>query len=258
MRRHYWGQIMDDDRTRMTYFRWVAIIGSVTALVLVVTVGGTRCAIPVAETLGDRCGNPISNWLYDFQSLVAGTLAIFAAYMTVEQMRRGELEQGKRHREMIEINSRRDWIRIRRAFYPQVEELRQSIEILQPLPFFMGLPFEDDRRKKVISTPSIYWDAVDTIASVVEREQLLDIKELFDAEVLRDFQMTVTNLRFITNFVRMWREADNHYIYGNEEPWRYELYWDDNVYEFRQAINELIPTVSGIIKGLVEMNDRIR
>lgn len=47
-----------------------------------------KCALPEATSFGKRCGNPISNWLYDYQTLLAGMLAVAAAYLTMRTMNR--------------------------------------------------------------------------------------------------------------------------------------------------------------------------
>lgn len=58
------------------------------ALVFFSTVS-ERCDIPDYELYALlRCGNPITNWLYDFQSLIAGIFASFAAIFTIHEMRK--------------------------------------------------------------------------------------------------------------------------------------------------------------------------
>ena len=74
------------DEARIKYFRLVAIIGSIAAVVLVISTFGSRCAIPDAGSFGRRCGDPFTNWLYDYQTLITGALAVVAAAITVRTM----------------------------------------------------------------------------------------------------------------------------------------------------------------------------
>ncbi|PRA87943.1 hypothetical protein CQ054_05970 [Ochrobactrum sp. MYb29] len=74
---------MGDDQTRMRYFRLVAIVGSVVAVLLVLAIWGDRCALPEVNGDGARCGSRASNWLYDFQTLIAGLFAVGAAGITI-------------------------------------------------------------------------------------------------------------------------------------------------------------------------------
>lgn len=51
--------------------------------------------------LGDR-NDPWWKFVYEFQTLIAGTLAVFAAYLSIAQMRFSEESQELRHRELVE------------------------------------------------------------------------------------------------------------------------------------------------------------
>lgn len=77
---------MDVRSERIKLFRIIAVIASITAVLIVVSVSGNRCALPDASSFGKRCGHPWTNWLYDFQSLLAGILAVVAAVLTVFTM----------------------------------------------------------------------------------------------------------------------------------------------------------------------------
>ncbi len=69
--------------------------------------------------LGVPIQDPWRKWVYDYQSLIGGLLAIVAASATVAQMMRSEAENNKRHRQLIDLQLRPDRLRIERMLVPQ-------------------------------------------------------------------------------------------------------------------------------------------
>ncbi|MEN5297861.1 hypothetical protein ABE530_05840 [Brucella sp. TWI559] len=92
---------------RMRFFWMIAIPVSVVAVMLVIMTG-SKCALPDATATGDRCGNPFSNWLYDFQSLIAGTFAVVAAVATIRQMAKADAFEEQRQKKAIAFALRRE------------------------------------------------------------------------------------------------------------------------------------------------------
>lgn len=60
-------------------------------------------------------------WLYRYQTIIAGILAIVAAGWTVVEMRRTDQRQQLRHEELMKINLRADRLRARRAAFPYAD-----------------------------------------------------------------------------------------------------------------------------------------
>ncbi|GAA5626997.1 hypothetical protein Brsp05_02280 [Brucella sp. NBRC 12953] len=83
---------------------------------------GQRCALPEANSIGKRCGNPVANFLYDFQSLIGGILAVAAAFFTIRQMQATDAEQAKHHRELIDIQ-----------LFQQQVSIQQGCELIRAL-----------------------------------------------------------------------------------------------------------------------------
>ncbi|MER9757563.1 hypothetical protein NKJ46_29895 [Mesorhizobium sp. M0166] len=61
--------------------------------------------------------NHQARWLYDYQTLFAGALAVAAAFITVNAMNKTEERQQKRHDELIKLNLRSDRLTAERAGY---------------------------------------------------------------------------------------------------------------------------------------------
>lgn len=57
-------------------------------------------------------------YLSEWQTLIAGCLAVIAAAWTVGEMRRNDTMQQKRHEELMQLNLRTDRLRARRAAFP--------------------------------------------------------------------------------------------------------------------------------------------
>ncbi len=79
-----------------------------------------------ARTLDGASDNFFRNVLYDFQTLVAGALAIGAAWWTVRTQQVSDALSERRHRELVALDMRSDWLRVDRAF-ADIETLRRSV-----------------------------------------------------------------------------------------------------------------------------------
>lgn len=66
---------------------------------------------------------PETTWLYDYQALVAGFMAIAAAGVTITAMTWIDFRQQKRHEDLMRLNLRRDRLRFRRAAVPVIERV---------------------------------------------------------------------------------------------------------------------------------------
>lgn len=64
-----------------------------------------------------------SDWIYYFQSLVGGTFALLAATVTVAQMYMTDFEAERRHREIMERQTKAENMRVERFLTPAYSEL---------------------------------------------------------------------------------------------------------------------------------------
>lgn len=90
-------------------------IGVVFTIFIIELYFGQRCAMANADSFGNRCGHPVANFLYDFQSLIGGILAVAAAFFTIRQMQATDSRQAKHHRELIDLQLFQQQIAIQQA-----------------------------------------------------------------------------------------------------------------------------------------------
>lgn len=81
-------------------------------LVLAVLVG--FMAIIVPTIFGDLATDSWTKYIYNYQTLLTGALAVGAAFVTVHQMRRSDELQERRHRQLIKFQQRNDTLAIDR------------------------------------------------------------------------------------------------------------------------------------------------
>lgn len=67
----------------------------------------------------------------DWETLVTGGLAVSAAYYTVSQMRQIENADRRRHKELVEIETRGDRLRAQRAAYPMADHVLRTVERIE-------------------------------------------------------------------------------------------------------------------------------
>jgi len=58
------------------------------------------------------------DWVWDYQTLITGILAVAAAYVTVNAMSRAEDRQQSRHDELLKLSLRADRLKVQRAEFP--------------------------------------------------------------------------------------------------------------------------------------------
>lgn len=196
-------------------------------------------------------------WIYDFQSLITGVLAIGAAFFTVDQMRRSDMQQEKRHREILEMNLRRDWMQIRRAFHPQVAELNAATnELGELLPILNSSP-DEPGYKDVFKQSQKYRNTAHLIKNILEREQILDVKDFFDERAFRAFQISYDDIHFMIAFIENWHELNGNKTYENGTFWQKEEYWDIRIDQFMITVDRIRQNIGLITRQLTEMKNRL-
>lgn len=104
-------------------------------VVAVFVLGGLLLASPVFfEILESAVGPGARHWLaafiYDFQTLIAGILAVGAAGWTVVTMEKTDREAANRHSQLVELQLRPDSLRIQRMVFPAYYDLLGSRRIM--------------------------------------------------------------------------------------------------------------------------------
>lgn len=67
-----------------------------------------------AASIHDANVNSFERWVRDYQTLISGLAAIFAAYVTVAQMRGSDERQEQRHRELVDLGRRHEKLAVSR------------------------------------------------------------------------------------------------------------------------------------------------
>ena len=78
---------------------------------------------------------PYGNFLYYYQSLITGLLAVAAAFITIRQMMRSDHKQDLRHREILAFGMRGELRRMDHGLHPQLEELEELANSLEQINF---------------------------------------------------------------------------------------------------------------------------
>ncbi|EHS51519.1 hypothetical protein PDO_1910 [Rhizobium sp. PDO1-076] len=141
---------------------------------------------------GQAGGDPWRNFFLDFQTLVGGALAVFAAWLTVDKMESTDLRAQKRHEELVQLSLRADRLSIERLLFPQLSELRVIYKRLKQI----ELPELDNDFTVENDFPSInyyrasYFAAFEANPLVTELEKLLARPTWVSAERLFTGQMS--------------------------------------------------------------------
>ncbi|MDW9409245.1 hypothetical protein GOB43_29855 [Sinorhizobium meliloti] len=165
-----------------------------------------------APTRTDREGGDAwRNWIYDFQTIIGGALALAAAWWTVRTMETTEAAAAVRHAQQMDLTLRRDRLAVERAVYPQTIGLNGAAQQLEEL-------------KRRILSVNTYQGQIETIVvecwlldylcedllEVLNREQLMEGSRLFDG-----------NLAYKLHWLREQIEAVEAEIEGISEHIRY-------------------------------------
>lgn len=112
-------------------------------------------------------GDPWRNFIFDFQTIIAGIFAVFAAWWTVQAMERTDREQERRHRDLLALQLRTEYLAIDR--FTDTFLLTSQIYRDQCL----------DIQKEIEASESL-WAAIRPIAEAI-KSILHDIPSMFNS-----------------------------------------------------------------------------
>jgi hypothetical protein len=84
------------------------------------------CIVIGAPVLHELEHMGLNEWLYRWSTLFTGVLAVAAAVFTIRKMQHIDDEQGRRHRQQMQLALRSENRQIERALYPQVIDLETN------------------------------------------------------------------------------------------------------------------------------------
>lgn len=82
---------------------------------------------------GSRGGDRWRNTIYDFQTLIAGILAVAAAFVTVRQMQITDEAAENRHSQLVQLSLRPDRLRIERVIMPYENEFLLRTAVIESI-----------------------------------------------------------------------------------------------------------------------------
>lgn len=117
-------------------FIWV-LIGYIAFVFVMLVCSGD---VPIAETR-DLLRRAFSTgksqnggWIFEYQTLIAGVLAIVGAVITVYAMQRADENARKRHEQLVRLSVHSDTLILHRALVPAVEQLRRAANEILGVP----------------------------------------------------------------------------------------------------------------------------
>jgi hypothetical protein len=123
----------------------------------------------------------VAGLIYDFQTLIGGTLAIAAAWWTVMTMERTDQAAAERHVDQVELALRGDRLAVERAVNPQMLGLRGSNEFLISLRAEMlGRSTLNGQLGFIVERRLAFYSIFNDLRELLGREQLRDGSKLFD------------------------------------------------------------------------------
>lgn len=137
-------------------------------------------------------------WIYDYQPLIAGAFAIFAAYLTINTMRETDDRQELRHQELMRLNLRRDQLIARRAAHPQSLEIQDCREEISNVVLFLrDTRYNEWITSVVVTRFTPFALLVAELEDVLFRDQFDEVKPLLDQSGYRALQITRKELEYL-------------------------------------------------------------
>lgn len=191
-------------------------------------------------------------WVYRYQTLIAGVLALGAAWWTVQTMQTTDLKAHHRHEQIMDLSIRADRLRIERALNPQSWELQGWHE--------RAVSLKSRIEAKELS--EVFWDLLALkrgLEDVLSRQQFLAGAELFGG----DLAHRVLDMQRWTHDIDRHIEKCRAY-FGDPHPksdeedheftlWLYDQNVEERIAEYVKYCTNLIPPM---LKGMREIGDR--
>jgi hypothetical protein len=169
----------------------------------------------IVASIGDEESTSPETWVYRYQTLIGGLAAIFAAYVTIAQMRHSDERQEARHRELVALGNRRDTLAVARfkaSVLPMIDRGRTRIRE------FVGLFAEGEEPSWTDATYQAFQRAlfaVLIIRKVLSKDTVGDCWHLMPGEITAEIQSSCFACDGIIR--RTVGDADALLVPGNRE-----------------------------------------
>jgi hypothetical protein len=157
-------------------------------------------------------------WVNEFQTLITGLLAVFAAHYTVRQMRRSDKKSDDRHNQLMELSLRPTRLKVSRSVFPTLLGFYDAIADAKKYIARCNVEITSNYESFVELIRDIEGFCA-TISGALADPQLMQAYELFDGKMSDSFNRAVHSNKSlqdqrhltqaaITNERHQWKDAD--------------------------------------------------
>lgn len=177
------------------------------------------------------------SFIYDFQTLITGGLAILAAYLTIRAGQELDERQHARHQQVMAISVRTELRMLERAMHPQIDDVREIVEGLWNVNYDHKEP-TNNNWKWYNRTTDRYVGRLGRLEEVIARQQFVDAVPFFDGHLTYTFTKFRKQLGIIRqHFQNHLDELERAKVSGQLDEY-YEQAWEDNEYYYLEKALE--------------------
>ncbi|TBH55042.1 hypothetical protein [Rhizobium leguminosarum] len=237
---------MKSNREKLT---WAFVIVVAAGVLLPVIFGEPR------TVQGSTGGDSWRNVIYDFQTLITGLAAVFAAAITIRTMEKTDRRSERRHRELVELQLRPDRLRLGRALHPQIAELKHMTIIISDYHKLRdelrgGGPRIDWHWMTEVAKRFLPW--FDDVNEILARRQFQDGIGLLDGETTRLLDLLIQNYQAASAALIRHREVASN----PREHLSYEQDFQTTFYHARNACNAFVALLPRLIDSLEHVESK--
>ncbi|MCI9865842.1 hypothetical protein RHIZ_07800 [Rhizobium skierniewicense] len=164
-------------------------------------------------------GNATRQFVSEFQTLIGGIFAIFAAYFTVWQMRTTDSQAERQHAQQMALSIRHDGLTIDRASSPDLQEIDDALEKIEDL--MVSLKNPQTGRQLLREEVDLVFGTVEFLSDRLNRPNVKAAEKLFHGDLTEHLQKARDEIeaalnckRQIVHYNSITRSDD--YAYAND------------------------------------------
>lgn len=206
---------------------------------------------------GETGGGFLRNFVFDFQTLFTGILAVGAATWTVLTMDRTDARSEKRHRELVAISMRGEFRALERAMNPQREELELVLQRISngDTKFDAQMTSWDWMRR---ASAEYFYDILQ-MRDILKRPQIVEGAIYFDGTLSSTYIDCLHLLEKIENDMRSHRRAMDWVDEGNHSDFsQYFYWWEEDGEEIVARARGLFQKITPLIANLHRVDEETK
>lgn len=141
-------------------------------------------------------------WIFEYQTLIAGMLAIFGAVVTVLEMQRSDANARKRHEQLVRLSVHGETLKLHQGLVPAVERMRGIADAMK----VMSRAYETEGLYKI--RESTWFDAQDLLGPldiILASESMKGALSLVDGRTMARFNKIHHLLTIVMSNFKMGR-----------------------------------------------------